>query len=247
MLGSTLDTIFAAVYGASSAPRTWQSLVRCCVLPRNARKCGFFWEFTFGVVSAFSTYWLDSGYMYGVSPRVLLFALGTRTLFLVGPLVSGRLLFFGLKSAWFCIFWEIRPETFPCPALSGLTVDTGLRQCTWLWGISHIFYVNVNSDFEVTVVIVSVWLQRQVCTVLTVQKVGDSTVQSWWCCHARCCVRQVRKGQTVQRTVEVPQLQCRWAPAHRGCATTGTDGAAVLALRTVGGASEQSINKMFRV
>ena len=38
-------------------------------------------------------------------------------------------------------------------------------------------------------------------------------------------VRQVRKGQTVQKTVEVPQLQCRWTPAHRCCATTGADGA----------------------
>ena len=56
-----------------------------------------------------------------------LFALGTRTLFF-GSLVSGRLLFLGLKSTWFGIFWEILPETFPYPALSGLTVDTWLRQ-----------------------------------------------------------------------------------------------------------------------
>ena len=35
----------------------------------------------------------------------------------------------------------------------------------------------------------------------------QSTVQFCvGCCHARCCVRQVRKGQTVQKTVEVPQL-----------------------------------------
>ena len=40
-----------------------------------------------------------------------------------------------------------------------------------------------------------------------VQKFEDSTVQFCvGCCHARCCVRQVRKGQTVQKTVEVPQL-----------------------------------------
>ena len=36
MLGSTVDTIFAAVHGAFAAPRTWQSLVRRCVLLRSA-------------------------------------------------------------------------------------------------------------------------------------------------------------------------------------------------------------------
>ena len=41
---------------------------------------------------------------------------------------SGRLLFLGLKSTWFGISWEILPETFPYPAVSGLTVDTWLRQ-----------------------------------------------------------------------------------------------------------------------
>ena len=77
MLGSTVDTILAAVHGAFAAPRTWQSLVRRCMLLRSARKCGFFWEFTSGIVSACSAYWFDSGYMYDDSPRILLFALGT--------------------------------------------------------------------------------------------------------------------------------------------------------------------------
>ena len=39
MLGSSVDTIFAAVYEAFAAPRTWQSLVRCCMLLISARKC----------------------------------------------------------------------------------------------------------------------------------------------------------------------------------------------------------------
>ena len=43
---------------------------RCCMLLGSARKCGFIWEFTSGAVSAFSAYWLDSGYMYDVSLRV---------------------------------------------------------------------------------------------------------------------------------------------------------------------------------
>ena len=54
-------------------------------------------------------------------------------------------------------------------------------------GISSIFYVCVNSDPEVR-------LEIPQCSL------GG-------CCHARRCVRQVRKGLTVQKTVEVPQLQ----------------------------------------
>ena len=92
MLGPTVDAIFAAVHEAFAAPRTCQSLVRRCMLLTSARKCGFFWEFTSGVVSACSACWLDSGYMYDVSSRVFLFALGTRTLFL-RLLVSGSHLF----------------------------------------------------------------------------------------------------------------------------------------------------------
>ena len=58
--------------------------------------------------------------------------------------------------------------------------------------ISHIFYVKVNSYPEVTFVVVSVCQQRQVCTVQTVQKVGDSTVpfafrQWWWSRRAENC------------------------------------------------------------
>ena len=42
MLGSTVDATFAVVYGSFAALRTWQSLVRCCMLLMSARKCGFF-------------------------------------------------------------------------------------------------------------------------------------------------------------------------------------------------------------
>ena len=35
------------------------------------------------------------------------------------------------------IFWETLLETFPYPALSGLTVDTWLRQFTRLWYFTH--------------------------------------------------------------------------------------------------------------
>ena len=44
------------------------------------------------------------------------------------------------------------------------------------FGISNIFFVKVNSSLVVTFVFVSVCQQRQVCTVQTVQKVGDSSV-----------------------------------------------------------------------
>ena len=55
----------AAVYGASCSPS--HLAVTCSVLyvaEVRARKCGIFWEFTSGAVSAFSACWLDSGYMY---------------------------------------------------------------------------------------------------------------------------------------------------------------------------------------
>ena len=57
MLAATVDTCISSLF-----PRTWQPLVRCCMMLRSARICG-------GVVSACSAYWLDTGYMYGVSLR----------------------------------------------------------------------------------------------------------------------------------------------------------------------------------
>ena len=36
------------------------------------------------------------------------------------------------------IFWGILPESFPYPALSGLTVDTWLRQFMRLWYFTHV-------------------------------------------------------------------------------------------------------------
>ena len=82
---------YSAVTVPVSLPREVYRILWICPLLHQSTelqecmKMQIFWEFTSGVVSAFSAYWLDSGYMYGVSPQLLLVALGMRTLFL-GPL-----------------------------------------------------------------------------------------------------------------------------------------------------------------
>ena len=48
------------------------------------------------------------------------------------------------------IFWEMTSGIVSVCSAPGLTVDTCSCQSTRLWGVSHIFYVNVNSDLEVT-------------------------------------------------------------------------------------------------
>ena len=55
-----------AVFPHLSAGPAWVLYVA-----EECTKIWIFWEFTSGVVSAFSACWLDSGYIYGVSLRVL--------------------------------------------------------------------------------------------------------------------------------------------------------------------------------
>ena len=84
------------------------------------------------------------------------------------------------------IFCENIPVLFPHSALIGIYCVSLLG-----FGISHIFFVKVNSSPVVTFVVVSFCQQRQVCTVQTVQKVGDSTVplafRQWWSRRAENC------------------------------------------------------------
>ena len=83
----------ASVYGAVTCSSLY--------VAEECRNAGFFWEFTSGVVSAFSAYWLDE----------FLFALGSRTLFLRPSYLASTY----SSSCWstrYGIFWEI-PETFP--------------------------------------------------------------------------------------------------------------------------------------
>ena len=123
----------STVVARQSTEPLWPSYPAGTCLVLYAEECTkvrIFCEFTSRVVSACSAYWLDSGYMYGVSLRVLRshLALGTRTLFLQ-PLVPSR----RLKSARRGFFWKIIPDMFPFSALFGSTADTCLRQCASLW------------------------------------------------------------------------------------------------------------------
>ena len=48
------------------------------------------------------------------------------------------------------IFWEMTSGIIPVCCALGSTVDTCSCQSARLWGVSHIIYVNVNSDPEGT-------------------------------------------------------------------------------------------------
>ena len=85
-----------------------------------------------------------SGYMYCVSYGSVL------TLFL-RPLVSDSHLFVALPEEYMIwIFWEMTSGIISVCSALGSTVDTCFCQSTRLWGVSRIFYVNVNSDLEGT-------------------------------------------------------------------------------------------------
>ena len=67
------------------------------------------------------------------------------------PLVSGSHLFgASLEEYVIWIFWEMTSGIISVCSALGSTVDTCFCQSTRLWGVSHIFYVNVNSDPEGT-------------------------------------------------------------------------------------------------
>ena len=55
----------------STSPCIWQSIVRCSVFAFEVQDYGFFGEMTSGMVSAFSAFWVDSGYLFCVSSRRL--------------------------------------------------------------------------------------------------------------------------------------------------------------------------------
>ena len=86
------------------------------------------------------------------------------------PLVSGSHLFGASPEVYMIwIFWEMTSGIISvCNAL-GSTVDTCFCQSTRLWGVSHIFYVNVNSDPEGTS-----WLSLSTETGFTVQTVQQT-------------------------------------------------------------------------
>ena len=77
------ETLDLLGYDFRNVPFYWYAAfmaATCLVLyvAEELRKCGFSGRIS-GIISAFSAYWLDSGYIYGVSPR----GFGTSHIFFV--------------------------------------------------------------------------------------------------------------------------------------------------------------------
>ena len=89
-------------------------------------------------------------------------------------------------------------RTLFLPLLVGSTVDTCLRQCSRLWGISHIFFVKVE--------LVSCGPRRGCLCLATETGMHSANCAEGWRFHSALCVQTVWWSRRAENC-GVPQLQ----------------------------------------
>ena len=116
------------------------------------------------------------------------------------PLVSDSHLFGASPEVYVMwIFWEMTSGIISVCSALGSTVDTCFCQFTRLWGVSHIFYVNVNSDLEALPGCLC--QQRQVFTLKSVQqtvKISQVQLFVWLSTRPLLCSDRCRGSDSTE-------------------------------------------------